>query len=566
MNKYVHAQGWGLKAADFHNSFGDSLIACLTQSKKKPIILPDGSLNISLRKSIGITRSAYVVRFLTKEDALAYIDKYPELQGHELKPFLGRVDRVLKLVDKDLKAYITVEPDTEYPPVSIKDIVNLDSKGNVIDSSYTVESSNAFLKEIYKKQFKRTDGSVDLNFENDLKPYLDENNLDYSNCDIAFRWWSLKGHNNNNKISITLRDIIIDWVPAFGSTLADEDDYEAESNIISKIIKKAKEIMPSWSFSLYFSDYTNSFELYLSTEDENIENKLIDCIDITPILQLPTKDQAKACNDEITKTLINNILIPEWDKIKSILDYTDVVMDDKLGSVYFEDLNNKTLTSTQIENFIEDLYDLRKESIAAEGEYGLGNLIFKEFRNLGYLDNLKDLRKELKGKELSLESLSKDNKPERSELKDLMHEMYGVNFKSSLRMSWDEFKKEYLDNLPKEYVVIKPELGVIDIYRRVRAGNRMRRGLKHILQFVKNFNVMYFNDDQEIETLRDEETIYLETFNAGKSKRIADYRKLAHITESEIITEDSIDEHALSQTCIINNNYPKDLLRSELLG
>ena len=66
--------------------------------------------------------------------------------------------------------------------------------------------------------------------------------------------------------------------------------------------------------------------------------------------------------------------------------------------------------SDDIYDFIEDLYDLRKESIANEGEYGLGNLVFKEFRNLGYLDNLKELRKQEKGKELSLESIDTTTK------------------------------------------------------------------------------------------------------------------------------------------------------------
>lgn len=58
--------------------------------------------------------------------------------------------------------------------------------------------------------------------------------------------------------------------------------------------------------------------------------------------------------------------------------------------------------SDEIYDFIEDIYDLRKDSVAKEGEFGLGNLVFKEFRNLGYLDNLKELRKKEKGKELSL--------------------------------------------------------------------------------------------------------------------------------------------------------------------
>lgn len=58
--------------------------------------------------------------------------------------------------------------------------------------------------------------------------------------------------------------------------------------------------------------------------------------------------------------------------------------------------------SEKIDEFIDNLYELRKTSIAKDGEFGLGNLVFKEFRNLGYLDNLKELKKQEKSKELSL--------------------------------------------------------------------------------------------------------------------------------------------------------------------
>ena len=57
----------------------------------------------------------------------------------------------------------------------------------------------------------------------------------------------------------------------------------------------------------------------------------------------------------------------------------------------------------EIEDFIEDIYDLRKTSIANDGEYGIGNLVFKECRNLGYLDNLRELKNVLKSRKLSLE-------------------------------------------------------------------------------------------------------------------------------------------------------------------
>ena len=59
-----------------------------------------------------------------------------------------------------------------------------------------------------------------------------------------------------------------------------------------------------------------------------------------------------------------------------------------------------------INKFIDDIYNLRKESIAKDGEYGLGNLVFKEFRNKGYLDKLKDLKNEYISKELSVENMT----------------------------------------------------------------------------------------------------------------------------------------------------------------
>lgn len=68
-------------------------------------------------------------------------------------------------------------------------------------------------------------------------------------------------------------------------------------------------------------------------------------------------------------------------------------------------------TIEKIEKFIEDLYDLRKTAIADEGEYSIGNLVFKQLRNDGDIDALKELKQSLKDKELSLESLEEEVKP-----------------------------------------------------------------------------------------------------------------------------------------------------------
>ena len=63
----------------------------------------------------------------------------------------------------------------------------------------------------------------------------------------------------------------------------------------------------------------------------------------------------------------------------------------------------------KIDDLLEDIYNLRQEGMKEEnGEYSISNLIFKEFRNLGYLDNLKELRKKEISKKLSLEQLKEE--------------------------------------------------------------------------------------------------------------------------------------------------------------
>lgn len=51
---------------------------------------------------------------------------------------------------------------------------------------------------------------------------------------------------------------------------------------------------------------------------------------------------------------------------------------------------------------IDQLYLIRKDGLSIDGEYGVGNQTFKELRNLGYLDALKDKASELKSSELSI--------------------------------------------------------------------------------------------------------------------------------------------------------------------
>lgn len=73
--------------------------------------------------------------------------------------------------------------------------------------------------------------------------------------------------------------------------------------------------------------------------------------------------------------------------------------------------SNECQTIEDIDNFMDDIYKVRQESILSEGEYGRGNQIFKELRNRGILNDLKEKKVELENKEMSLESLDEALQP-----------------------------------------------------------------------------------------------------------------------------------------------------------
>lgn len=61
--------------------------------------------------------------------------------------------------------------------------------------------------------------------------------------------------------------------------------------------------------------------------------------------------------------------------------------------------------SKRIGELWDELYRIRKDSLAHDGEYGHGNGLFKKLRNLGYLDRLKHAYYSSASEELSLEAL-----------------------------------------------------------------------------------------------------------------------------------------------------------------
>lgn len=96
----------------------------------------------------------------------------------------------------------------------------------------------------------------------------------------------------------------------------------------------------------------------------------------------------------------------KWIKKPIKADIPEVQIDSELLQKWTDKYNNVVagVSAQTAQSLVNELYLLRKQSLATEGEYGQGNLIFKEFRNNGYLDKLKEIAAGDKSKELSLES------------------------------------------------------------------------------------------------------------------------------------------------------------------
>ena len=98
-----------------------------------------------------------------------------------------------------------------------------------------------------------------------------------------------------------------------------------------------------------------------------------------------------------------SILKNEWVKFPEPITYEIPDITDTLNE-YIETATNLIADGDgqAILDFINDLYMMRKLGLAEDGEASVGNLVFKELRNMNILSDLKDRYYELKSDELSL--------------------------------------------------------------------------------------------------------------------------------------------------------------------
>jgi predicted nucleotidyltransferase len=136
--------------------------------------------------------------------------------------------------------------------------------------------------------------------------------------------------------------------------------------------------------NLAISIYGIPLEIFVETEDSPRVSNGVYSVMKNKWIKKPIVEEIPEYDTKALAALIN-----KWeDRCKDLI--ADVEAD-------------KLKDESKVVKLLEDIYDkLRKKGIS-KGEYSIENLAFKELRNKGHLDKLKDFKNDLVSKRLSLE-------------------------------------------------------------------------------------------------------------------------------------------------------------------
>ena len=206
-----------------------------------------------------------------------------------------------------------------------------------------------------------------------------------------------------NGIKIFIKDIVL-----IGSNAS--YNYSDTSDLDVHLIVDTKELdCPGELYPFLYSSYRSIFnkkyeidfygvgvELFVDTEGTQTISNGIYSLN-TGWVKEPVKENIPELDQEKF-----NAEFSKWEDMyfELIKGEKEIGSDEKPIEIIQESLESDKIE--KIDSFIEDIYDLRKVSLKSGGEYSIGNLVFKEMRSLGYLDNLKVLKNKLKSTELSL--------------------------------------------------------------------------------------------------------------------------------------------------------------------
>lgn len=202
-------------------------------------------------------------------------------------------------------------------------------------------------------------------------------------------------------IKIKVKDILL-----IGSNAS--YNYTKDSDIDLHIVadSKATKYEPEIAAALYGA-YRTLFNKQLN----------IELYDIPVEIFVETEDSPRVSNGVYSVKKDNWVKkpvqedIPEYDT--KALDELVAKWEAKCKEILEQAENGKLKDETKLVKLLEDIYEKLRKKGVAKSEYSIENLAFKELRNKGYLDKLKDGRNDLISKRLSLEeTLSRQNRVE----------------------------------------------------------------------------------------------------------------------------------------------------------
>lgn len=191
------------------------------------------------------------------------------------------------------------------------------------------------------------------------------------------------------EIKLNVKDIILTGSNASYNYTKDSDldvHILADTSEIEDTLKLHKVIYDAYksAFNKNFEIELNKVpvEIYVETQDTPLVSNGIYSVINDSWVKEPTKEAIP----EVDQEAINKAFRPWEKRYNALLTKITDELDDE----------------SEIDSFIDKLYDLRKKGLAEDGEYSIGNLVFKEMRNKGYLDHLKELRHKVIAQRLSL--------------------------------------------------------------------------------------------------------------------------------------------------------------------
>ena len=208
-------------------------------------------------------------------------------------------------------------------------------------------------------------------------------------------------------ITIIIKDIVLLGSNANYNYTKDSD---LDIHIVADTARLANDLFPVL-YSLYRNKFNQKYdieffgipvELYVEANELNVNSNGIYSVLNNKWLKEPVQQD-----------------IPDLDKEAFDIEFNKLVDEFKEFAAEYE---AGTVTDADAEAFISKIYTYRQEGLKNEGEWSTGNLLFKEFRNCGYLDNLKDMKDCLKADRLSLEEDLKNFEKIRTILAQTIHE------------------------------------------------------------------------------------------------------------------------------------------------